>query len=107
MSTICDWQAIGVRRYDPDGPARVLGLHYYRPRWALITRHLYGSTFSLRAWLRSSRRDSALDEEKEGSLWRIRLRVLRRTRIGWRQSTLPWATLAARGALAGDAVILI
>ena len=67
--------------------SRVLGLHYYRFRWALrrlSTRHLYGSTFLLRAWLGSSRRDSDLDEEKEGSLWLIRLRE-QRTRIGWRQ----------------------
>ena len=39
------------------------------------------------------------DEGKEGSLWLIRLRE-QRTRPSWRPSTIPWATLAARGALA-------
>jgi hypothetical protein len=69
MSTICDWQAIGVRRYDPDGPVRVLGLHYY---------HTHGG-----------------------------LSTLATSTEAWRPSTIPWATLTARGALAGDAVILI
>ena len=46
------------------------------------------------------------DEAKEGLLWRMRLRE-QRTRVAWRPSTIPWATLAPRGALAGDAVILI
>ena len=47
-----------------------------------------------------------LDEGKEGSLRFIRLRE-QRTRVHWRPSTLPWATLATRGALEGDALILI
>ena len=58
-STICDWQSIGVRRYDPDRHARVPDLLCYLAGWALCTCDLYGSVFLLRAWLRSSRRDSA------------------------------------------------
>jgi hypothetical protein len=93
-------------RYNPDGPARVLGLHYNPPWWALNTRHLYGSAFLLHTWLRSSRRDSRVDEEKESSLWLMRLQE-QRTRVPWCTSTLPWTTLAARVALTGDALILI
>ena len=49
---ICDWQAIGVREYDPDGPARVRDLFIYLAGWAPCTYDLYGSVFSRRAWLR-------------------------------------------------------
>ena len=46
-STICDWQAIGVRKYDPGGPARVRDLLIYLAGWAPYTYDLYRSIFSL------------------------------------------------------------
>ena len=44
-STICDWQAIGVRKYDPDGPARVRDLFIYLAGCAPCTYDLYGSVY--------------------------------------------------------------
>ena len=79
-STICDWQTIGVREYDPDGPARVRDLFIYLAGWAPCTYDLYGSVFSLRAWSRVFKTGTSRDEEKEGSLWLIRLRE-HRTRV--------------------------
>ena len=104
-STICDWQAIGVRKYDPDGPARVRNLFIYRAGTRVCSVHLRPLRKRIITTCRAQvfKAGTSRDEEKEGSSWRIRLRE-QRTRIGWRQSSLPWATLAAPGELCFPAV---
>ena len=66
-STICGWQAIGVRKYDPGGPARVRNLLIYLAGWAPCTYDLHGSVFSL--YVPGSglfKAGTSPDEEKEG-----------------------------------------